>query len=240
MGKVVDKLSEKAISFVMEHIINSIKDKKKNEYWKMAIEKACTATEGLPESFADYIEESLAIQRHFMWLTSNRALDDIYRSFIITIAVELCAFNLEKKLGVSFGTAILDNWFELNGIDYVSLKNELVSDKIIKVVNNRERLYQEYFLLYDDPFAKDVIRVYYPKNGESWISWDKEYSIKIKVNLSKGADFGFCRIGFSYSNVKEAECEKFLKVAYVDDDREIFRFESSMFDLDDKRLLWVM
>lgn len=50
--------------------------------------------------------------------------------------------------------------------------------------------------------ACDIVRVYYPKNGENWISWKKEYSIDIRLNLSRGADFGFCKTGFAYSRVK--------------------------------------
>ena len=47
--------------------------------------------------------------------------------------------------------------------------------------------------------AKDTIRVYYPKNGENWIRWDRDCSVDVKVNLSRGTEYGFCRIGFSYS-----------------------------------------
>lgn len=240
MGKVVDKLSEKAMSLMSEYILGTIKDYKKKALWKKALKKACKATEGIDKSFADYIAKSIAVQRHFLWLTSNKTLDDIYHSFIITIAVELCTFDAEKRFAISFGTAILDNWFELNGIDYIELKSQIIGDKIIKVVNNRERLYREYFMLYNDPFSIDIIRVYYPKNGESWISWNKEYSIDIKINLSKGAEFGFCRIGFSYSRIKEQEYEKFLKMSYVNDGREILRFEHvDMIGIDEKNILWV-
>lgn len=240
MRKVVDELSEKAISLVSEYILNSTKDFKEKSLWKKAVEKACNVTEGIDESFADNIVESIAIQRHFVWLTSNKALDDVYRSFIITIAVELCPFNAERRFAVSLGTAILDNWFELNGIDYRELKNQIIGDKIVKIVNDRERLYREYFMLYDDPIAKDVIRIYYPKNGENWISWNKEYSIDIRINLSKGAELGFCKVGFSYSKIQEQGNEKFLKNAYINEDREVFRFErEDMLEIDNAKILWV-
>ena len=138
--------------------------------------------------------------------------------------------------------AILDNWFEMNGVNYqdIDIRNPIIGNKISDIVNNRERLYREYFLLYNDPIAKDIIRVYYPKNGESWISWNKEYSIDIKVNLSKGTEYGFCRIGFSYCRIDETDSTKFLKVAYVNEDREIYRFENDdMIGIDDKKILWV-
>lgn len=41
--------------------------------------------------------------------------------------------------------AILDNWFELNNEDYHDIRNQIVGDKIVRIVNDRERLYREYF-----------------------------------------------------------------------------------------------
>ena len=221
MKKIDDKISEKVTSLVTEYICSSFEVLKNNELWKKAIKKACEATEGVDDSFADYIIKSPAI------------------SFILTIAVERCAFNDEKKLAISLGMAILDNWFELNNEDYHDIRNQIVGDKIVRIVNDRERLYREYFLLYNDQMAKDTIRVYYPKNGENWIRWDRDCSVDVKVNLSRGTEYGFCRIGFSYSRIEEQDFEKSLKVAYVNEDREIFRFEhDDMLNIDDKKILW--
>lgn len=239
MGKVIDQLSEKTINVMFDYLTNSFKGLKKRELWKNAVRKACKATEGIDESFADNIVKLPVIQRYFVWLIGNKKLDDVYYSFIISIAVELCKYNCENEYAVSLGTAILDNWFTTNGIDYSELKKIIIGDKIVKIVNDRERLYREYFTLYNDPISKDVIRVYYPKNGENWVGWDKKYSIDIKVNLSKGVEFGFCKIGFSYSRIKENGCEKFLKVAYICEDREIFRFEhEDLQSVDENRILW--
>lgn len=55
MRKIVDKISEKAISLITEYILKSVKDLKKNDLWKRAVKKACEATEGIDDSFADYI-----------------------------------------------------------------------------------------------------------------------------------------------------------------------------------------
>lgn len=240
--EIVDKISEKAIKWLTEYILSLVKESKKNNLWEKSVRKACEATEGVDDSLADYIIKLPTIQRHFLWIISNKSLDNIYYSFIITIAVELCTFNIEKRYAVSLGMAILDNWFEMNGVNYqdIDIRNPIIGNKISDIVNNRERLYREYFLLYNDPIAKDIIRVYYPKNGESWISWNKEYSIDIKVNLSKGTEYSFCRIGFSYCRIDERDSTKFLKVAYVNEDREIYRFENDdMIGIDDKKILWV-
>ena len=225
MKKIDDKISEKVTSLVTEYICSSFEFLKNNELWKKAIKKACEATEGVDDSFADYIIKSPAIQRHFVWIMGNKSLNDLYRSFILTIAVERCAFNDEKKLAISLGMAILDNWFELNNEDYHDIRNQIVGDKIVRIVN--------------DQMAKDTIRVYYPKNGENWIRWDRDCSVDVKVNLSRGTEYGFCRIGFSYSRIEEQDFEKSLKVAYVNEDREIFRFEhDDMLNIDDKKILW--
>lgn len=238
--EIVDKISEKTINWLTEYILSLVKESKKNNLWEKSVRKACKATEGVDDSFADYIIKLPAIQRHFIWIISNKSLDNIYYSFIVTIAVELCAFNAEKRHAVSLGMAILDNWFEMNGVNCQDIRNQIIGNKILNIVNNRERLYREYFLLYNDPIAKDIIRVYYPKNGESWISWNKEYSIDIKVNLSKGTEYGFCRMGFSYGRIDEGDSVKFLKIAYVNEDREIYRFENDdMIGIDNKKILWV-
>lgn len=237
---IVDKLSEKAIEFATSVILKTVKDKNKSDLWKCSIKKACKVTEGIDEYISDYIFNSSSVRRHFMWLISNKPLVDVYRSFILTIAVELCEFNVEKTYAVSLGMAILDNWFELNEIECCELRNSIAGDEIVEIVNNRERLFKEYFMMYNDPLAKDIIRVYYPMNGENWIRWDKTYSLDIKVNLSKGTEYGFCRTGFSYTRIKSDESEKILQVAYIDEDREIFRFEQvDMCSIDKKKILWV-
>lgn len=241
MEKLVDKLNEKAISLIEQYILKKTTNFKMRELWKKVVGKACKITEEIDDSVADYIVNLPAVQRHFLWLTSNKPLDDIYYSFIITIAVELCSINVENRVAISFAEAILDNWFELNRLDSLKLRSKIIDNEIIEIINDREILYCKYFMLYNDPFSVDTIRVYYPKNGESFISWDKKYSIDIKTNLSKGTEYGFCRIGFSYSRIKEQDNEKFLKIAYVNDDREIFRFESGdIHGIDEKRILWVM
>ena len=237
--KVIDKICEKTLKELGERIVKSVKASKEAALWGKAVKKACDVTEGIDESFADYVIKSRAIQRHFIWLTSDKSLNGIYYSFVITMAVELCSFNAERRFAVSFGTAILDNWFELNGKNYQEIRKQLAGEQILNVIKDREKLYHEYFRLYDDSVAKDVIRVYYPKNGESWIRWNKDYSVDIRVNLSRGTEYGFCRIGFAYSKIEEQECERFLKVAYLKEDREIYRFENDyMLDIEAKKILW--
>lgn len=40
----------------------------------------------------------------------------------------------KKKLAISLEMAILDNWFELNNEDYHDIRNQIVGDKIVRIV----------------------------------------------------------------------------------------------------------
>lgn len=241
MGKIADKYSEKVMSFMEQYFLRKLKMAKLAKLWRKIIQKACETTEGIDESYAKWFVSSGAVKRHYLMLINEKMLDNIYYSFIITVAVELCTFNMEKNFVISFATAILDNWFELNKVDCNELKKTLNLEELTDIVSNREKLYHEYFLLYKDVYSRDVIRVYYPRNGESWIDWDKNCSVDVNINLSKGTDFGFCKVGFSYSRIRQTDGEKFLKVAYINEDREIFRFEhEDLSGIDPNNIIWIM
>lgn len=82
MKKIVDKISDKTLDFITEYISKSVKEYKKMDLWEKAVRKACEATEGIDDSFADDILKSLAIQRHYVWLISNKSLDDIWYDYM--------------------------------------------------------------------------------------------------------------------------------------------------------------
>ena len=47
-------------------------------------------------------------------------------------------------------------------------------------------------------------------------------------------------MGFSYGRIYEWDIVKFLKRAYVNEDREIYRFENDdMIGIDNKKIHWV-
>ena len=81
---------------------------RKKYLWKKAIQKACSATEGVDRSLANYLIKSASIKRHFYWINGNKSLDNLYQSFVITIAFELHMFNT-KEVAWSLAFAILDN-----------------------------------------------------------------------------------------------------------------------------------
>ena len=55
MKKIVDKISDKTLDFITEYISKSVKEYKKMDLWEKAVRKACEATEGIDDSFADDI-----------------------------------------------------------------------------------------------------------------------------------------------------------------------------------------
>ena len=71
MGIIVDKIGDKAVSLMSEYILKLVKESKCNDLWKKAVKKACEATEGIDDSIADDIIESLAIQRFFIRLANS-------------------------------------------------------------------------------------------------------------------------------------------------------------------------
>ena len=150
---------------------------RKKYLWKKSIQKACSATEGVDRSLANYLIKSASIKRHFYWINGNKSLDNLYQSFVITIAFELHMFNT-KEVAWSLAFAILDNWFELNNIDSQEIRSQVNTEELNSVLNSKIKLYREYFLLYDDPFGIDVIRVHFPLGYF--------YSGDDKVNLSRG------------------------------------------------------
>lgn len=240
MNKTVGEISVNAMRCAYNYLLNMNKDKKKEETWNKAIKKSCLLTNGLDEKDADYFMKAPELQRFFISLAQNIVLEDLYCNFIITVAFELYSLNKEVS-SVSFGLAILDRWFEYNQVDYRTIRNQLCSEEIKEVVSDKERLYRKYFMMYNDPLAQDIVRVYYPKNGENWVSYEKKYSIEIKVNLSKGIEYGFCRTGFSYYQIESQGYDNILQIAYVDEDKEILKFdEVDISSIDTNKILWVL
>ena len=70
MKKIVDKISDKTLDFITEYISKSVKEYKKMDLWEKAVRKACEATEGIDDSFADDILNLLL----FFWLVIHYML----------------------------------------------------------------------------------------------------------------------------------------------------------------------
>lgn len=176
----------------------------KKYLWKKAIKKACSATEGLEDTFANYLTKSPGVKRYFRLLTKANTSNNLYRNFVITIAFELYMCKRKEQKAWSLAFAILDNWFDLNKVDYQEIQNQVDPKKLKNILSGTQNVYREYFLLYDDPIGKDLIRVHFP------YPFGKLY-VDVKANLSRGIESGFFRSGFSYYKVdgkseKEINC----------------------------------
>ena len=66
------------VEMALGYIHKSSEDFKLKTVWRKAVEKTCIAMEGANKSFADIIVNSIAIQRYFAWLTSNKSLNGIF------------------------------------------------------------------------------------------------------------------------------------------------------------------
>lgn len=134
----------------------------KKYLWKKAIKKACSATEGLEDTFANYLTKSPGVKRYFRLLTKANTSNNLYRNFVITIAFELYMCKRKEQKAWSLAFAILDNWFDLNKVDYQEIQNQVDPKELKNILSGTQNVYREYFLLYDDPIGKDLIRVHFP------------------------------------------------------------------------------
>lgn len=157
----------------------------KKYLWKKAIKKACSATEGLENTFANYLTKSPGVKRYFRLLTKANTSNNLYRNFVITIAFELYMCKRKEQKAWSLAFAILDNWFDLNKVDYQEIQNQVDPKELKNILSGTQNVYREYFLLYDDPIGKDLIRVHFP------YPFGKLY-VDVKANLSRGIESGFC------------------------------------------------
>lgn len=238
MRKFIEALNDRVIEKLISHIFDGVSNVFASRKWKRLIKETLHATESLSKVSEERLTKSSAINRHFEWLMSNNCKEEIYDSFVITVAIELRGYALNSGDIISFASAILDKWFENRKEQYKEIKERINKDYLTNVLNDTEKLYREYFLLYTDCAGGDVVRVYYPKNDENWINYSKLQSVDVNVNLAKGVMPGFCKVGFAYSKVLPAE-EIGLKVAYINRNREMLKFDGVDSSIDDGNILWM-
>lgn len=212
-----------------------IDERNRDTSWNNVVQETIKATEGIDKEIGKYIFSRLSIlnlKNHLF----DKNYNNIHRKFVLTLAMELCKFDKEKYFSISLGTAVIDKWLEKNKLS-LDCDNCNV-EELNRVISNREELYRNYFKLFEDNNGVDKIRIFYPKNGESWIRWDDKYSIDINVNLSKGLSCGFCREGFDYYKIN-GEDKETLKYAYIENDKEIMRFNSFSCSEDNIIMIWI-
>lgn len=218
IGKLSNDLYSKLEKFIEKQSQDST--------WNKVINNVISATEGFDKEIAEVIFTRLPFLNLRKRLFDG-TVQDIHKDFILTLAMELSQFNKEKDFAIPVGLTIVDNCYNSKNIP---LENDSYDiQELSNIVNNREKLYYNYFKLFDDKNGVDKIQIFFPKNGENWIRYSEEYSVIINVNLSKGILYGFCRKGFDYYKINN-NSKKTLKCAYIENQREILRFESTPSD----------
>lgn len=227
VGQITDILELKLKNYIGQH--------NKDTSWNNVVQEAIKATEGIDEEIGKYVFSQLSIVnlKKQLFLKNH---NNIHKKFVLTLAMELCKFDKEKDFSISLGTAVVDKWLEKNkpSLDCDSYDVE----ELNRAISEREELYRNYFKLFEEKNGVDTIRIFYPKNGESWIRWDDEYSIDINVNLSKGLSYGFCRAGFDYYKKICNNDDKTLKCAYIENEKEILRF-NDFSDSEANTIIWL-
>jgi hypothetical protein len=218
IGKLSNELNTKLEKF--------IEKQKQDNTWNRVVKDVISATEGFDDEIGKYVFTRLSILN-----LRERLFDEneqnIYKDFVLTLAMELTKFDKEKDFAIPVGLTIVDNCYKSKNIP---VNNESYNtQELLDIITNREKLYRHYFKLFEDKNGVDKIRIFYPKNGENWIRYSEEYSVIINVNLSKGILYGFCRKGFDYYKINN-NSKKTLKCAYIENQREILRFESTPSD----------
>lgn len=230
VGKISDDLEDKFEKFTEQ--------RNRSNNWCKVVEDVVTATEGIDKEIGNYVFKQLPIITFRRQLFENTD-SDIITNFVLTLAIELCKFNKEE-FSIPLGIAVAENCIKMSKNQKDFQKLDIHKSELKDIIDNREELYKAYFKLFDDINGIQKLRVFYPKNGESWIRWEKDYSVDINVNLSKGLPFGFCREGFDYQKILDNDNNgEFLKCAYIRNEKEILRFKDSFSCDKDDIIVWL-
>ncbi|MDH5524754.1 MAG: hypothetical protein OEY01_12280 [Desulfobulbaceae bacterium] len=74
-------------------------------------------------------------------------------------------------------------------------------NEIIKILSNKKKMFEEYFKTFADERFNDEITIWHQNQENSFIEWQKEDSITVKINFNKIRE-GFFLKGFDYSSKK--------------------------------------
>lgn len=159
---------------------------------------------------------------------------------------------IEPKYIYDFAEAILTNWYNtLNNSDYFrekySKRIDLIQykkniDKIentLELLSLRNEVYKAYFSSYNCENSSAIVKVWLPRPNETWIEWDNESSIDIKVNPMIGFELGFFRTGFDYYELSDKSWGHLQVVFYSNSSfREGARFSTIRIGETSGQIIW--
>lgn len=246
---ICENIFSKGIDIVEKKINKGYLENRRFKLWEKSFKVVAQNSELITEDFGIELSKHRTLRR-FFYLTFDIDITQFpVESFIIALAMEMKDYyiKLSAKDIVGIGEAIIQMWKksilkekEDNIKCFDNNDLEINKEMLIEIINNREEIIKSFFRDMEDINGADEIKIYYPKNGQSWIEWKDEYSIKINLNLNKGVPLGFTRTGYDYFK-KVDETWEHLKIAYLSKDktREIMRVHNLEVPSDEELIIWV-
>jgi hypothetical protein len=238
-GKGIEGVGKEAAT-----LYNQIAGAKK---WKKAFASVAEFSEHISKEACIEISRHYAMLRFYYETFEAKNITFPREDFIIALAMEFNDYNININTTdiIALADAYIDSWKKevikisnLKETCFINSCEEINRNDILEVISDKEKLIRAFFKGYEDKDGTNIIRIYYPAPGETWIEWKEKYSIEIKANLNKGMPLGFCRVGYDYSLIQGDKNDRLI-VAYLSEkkDREILRVNK--WDCqDDTRIVW--
>lgn len=81
------------------------------------------------------------------------------------------------------------------------IKDDFSRSEINKILSNKNKMFEDYFKTFEDERFDDEITIWHQNQENSFLEWQRDDSITIKINFNKIRE-GFFLKGFDYSSKK--------------------------------------
>jgi hypothetical protein len=178
--------------------------------------------------FFDSLDLSVAINVAVNGFCNEKYVDnaqiiDSANYICVILKIRLFEDRIVKELLREYGKNI-------NDFNYKKNRNEIED-----VLNDKFKIFHHYFQRFNNENYSSEMIIYHQNEGESWVNWSEENSIKIKHNLIK-FEQGFFLTGFEYKkNDFTKPYEEWLRVAITKQGYEYFNPK----DYKDDNVIWL-
>jgi hypothetical protein len=263
LEKLLDKIF---MTFMWPQWIKIASKLKSPNEWNKVFKKISNDSNILPENIALKIASAPSILRLMLNSFKPDRNFPTAKDFAVSIMFEIYHnYNLYEDGNDlqlwqirNFASAVRNEW--LNTInDSIILKTRLkyLRDKhpsdfinndanclpeLDSILKDKNKLREEYFKSFTTSDATEEVLVWLP-DSEGVVHWDLKNRIIVKVplNSSLGADFGFFRVGFDYSLYDTYQDTQWLQSSYRDSKRalETANFGNRNIGNKTKNILWI-
>lgn len=263
LEKLLDKIF---MSFMWPQWIKISSTLKSPNAWKSVFKKISNDSNILPEKIALQIASTPSVLR--LMLNSFKpdrnfpTAQDFAVSIMFEIYHDYFLYEEGKELELwqirNFASAVRNEW--LNTINdsiilktrFKYLRDQHPSEFINKdanclpdldtILSDKTKLRRKYFQSFATSNATEEVIVWLPDNNGT-VHWDltNRIIVKVPLNSSLGADFGFFRVGFDYSLYDTYQETQWLQISYRDHKRalETANFGNRNIGNETKDILWV-